>query len=444
MLCDSDRRIPLCCDYIHLVTPRVSALAGCEILAEAIATTCFTKNHSLVIPQHEKTPYHIINGRKPSVKFFHIFGCLFYNVRDGEKLDKMKEKGDACIFIGYSTQSRAYQVYYKRTKVIVKTIHVNFGELPQMASDHISLDPVPQCSTLTLEHDSLSPDPQSQENVPQAAETVTSNELDFLFSLMFDELLNGTTPVVSKSFIVTVAEAPNQRQHHNRYTSIINIFNTPIKDHLLEQVIGNPSQSIRIKCQLETDGEMCMFALTEGIDFEDSFAPVARLEVVLLFVAYATQKSFPVYQMDIKTTFLNGPLKEEVKDGALMYLTASRPDIIHATCYCVRYQERPTEKHLREVKQIFRYLKNTINTDSGGDKIVSSSSKKHDCTSMSLVESEYVSLSVGCAQVLWLRTQLTDYGFLFDKIPMFCDSKQCKVFNSGKLLSNGDISSGNT
>nr|GEY73889.1 retrovirus-related Pol polyprotein from transposon TNT 1-94 [Tanacetum cinerariifolium] len=144
--------------------------------------------------------------------------------------------------------------------------------------------------------------------------------------------------------------------------------------------------------------------------------------------------------------------------GALMYLTASRPDIVHATCYCARYQAKPAEKHLTAVKRIFRYLKDTINMglwypkdigfeltafldsdhagylDSlkstsggiqflGGDKLVSWSSKKQDCTSMSLAEAEYVSLSACCAQVLWMRTQLTDYGFQFDKIPMYCDLK---------------------
>ncbi|GKC70709.1 retrovirus-related pol polyprotein from transposon TNT 1-94 [Tanacetum coccineum] len=62
---------------------------------------------------------------------------------DGENLDKMKEKGDAFIFVGYSTQSRAYREYNKRTRVIVETIYVNFDELPQMASDHVSSDPVP-------------------------------------------------------------------------------------------------------------------------------------------------------------------------------------------------------------------------------------------------------------------------------------------------------------
>nr|GFA97412.1 hypothetical protein [Tanacetum cinerariifolium] len=389
-------------------------------LAEAITTACFTQNHSLIILGHEKTPYHIINDQKPSVKFFYIFGSLCYIVRDGENLDKMKEKGDACFFVGYSIQLRAYRVFNKRTRVILETIHVNFDELPQMASDHVSSDPIPQCQRTALEQDSLSPGPQCQNNVPQAYTIVTtSNELDLLFSMMFDEFINGSTQVVSKSFAKTTADASNQRQQQNttplntQTTSdatcqvptqaptvtsteninqaetieenahvendeFINIFCTPVqdkgetsshhvdssnmhtfyqrhpsehhwtKDHPLEQVIGNPSQSeelhqfdrldvwelvdrplcknvinmkwlwknkrdeentvIRNKSRLVAKG----YAQKEGVDFEDSFAPVARLDAVRLFIAYAAHKSFTVYQMDVKTAFLYGPLKEEV------------------------------------------------------------------------------------------------------------------------------------
>nr|GEV55088.1 hypothetical protein [Tanacetum cinerariifolium] len=392
--------------------------------AEAIATACFTQNH-------------------------------------GENLDKMKEKGDECIFVGYSTQSRAYRVFNKRTRMVMESIHVNFDELPQMASDQLSFDLASDYQTMALNHDSLSPVIQRQENVPQEDRTLTtSNKLDLLFSLMFDELLNGSSKVVSKSSAASAADAPNQRQHHTTPLNIhttpaptcqvptlaptvvssenihqaetyaendqvaddefINIFSTPIqdqgetssrhvdssnmhtfyqrypskhrwtKDHLLEQVIGNPSQSVRTRRQLESDDEMCMFALTvsrtepknikeamadsawielmqeelhqfdrldvwklvdrplctnvinlkwlwknkhdeentviqnksclvakgyaqkEGVDFEESFAPVARLEVVRLFIAYDAHKSFTVYQMDVKTAFLYGPLKEEV------------------------------------------------------------------------------------------------------------------------------------
>nr|GEV82534.1 hypothetical protein [Tanacetum cinerariifolium] len=167
--------------------------------AEVIATACFTQNCSLVIPRHEKTPYDIINDRKPSVKFFHIFGSL---VRDGENIDKMKKKGDACIFVRYSTQSSAYRVFNKRTRVFMEFIHVNFDELPHMASDHVSSDPAPECQRMALEHDSLSPSIQRQQNVPQADRTVTmSNELDLLFSPMFDELLNGYSKVVVSLWI---------------------------------------------------------------------------------------------------------------------------------------------------------------------------------------------------------------------------------------------------
>nr|GFC88634.1 integrase, catalytic region, zinc finger, CCHC-type, peptidase aspartic, catalytic [Tanacetum cinerariifolium] len=108
-----------------------------------------------------------------------------------------------------------------------------------MASVQISSDPAPECQTMVLEHNSLSPGRKCQENLSHGDKTgITSNELDLLFSLMFDELLNGSSKVVSTSFA--------------RWT----------KDHPLEPVIGNPSQSVRTRRQLESDAEMCMFALT--------------------------------------------------------------------------------------------------------------------------------------------------------------------------------------
>ncbi|GKE77847.1 hypothetical protein Tco_1543967 [Tanacetum coccineum] len=145
------------------------------------------------------------------------------------------------------------------------------------------------------------------------------------------------------------------------------------------------------------------------------------------------------------------------KIGSLMYLTSRRPDIVQADCYCVRYQARPTEKYLKEVKRIFRYLRGTINMrlcylkDSGfeltafsdvdhagcldtckstsggiqflGDKLVNWMSKKQDCTVMSSAAAKYVVLSASYAQVMWMRTQLKDYGFDYNKIPLYYDSQ---------------------
>ncbi|GKE16038.1 retrovirus-related pol polyprotein from transposon TNT 1-94, partial [Tanacetum coccineum] len=83
--------------------------------AEAIVTACYTQNRSIIILTHEKAAYHIINDRKPSIKHLYIFSCTCYLTRDGENLDNMKEKGDSCVLVGYSTQSKGYRVYNKRT-----------------------------------------------------------------------------------------------------------------------------------------------------------------------------------------------------------------------------------------------------------------------------------------------------------------------------------------
>nr|GEX88356.1 retrovirus-related Pol polyprotein from transposon TNT 1-94 [Tanacetum cinerariifolium] len=177
----------------------------------------------------------------------------------------------------------------------------------------------------------------------------------------------------------------------------------------------------------------------EGIYFEESFAPVARMEAIRIFLAYAAHKSFTVNQIDVKTAFLHGTLKEDMyvcqPEGfidadhpshvyklkkALYGLKqaprACRPDIVHATCLCARYQAKPTEKHLKEVKKIFCYLQGTVNTglwyskDSGFKITEFSDADYAGCK-------DFFKSTSGRAQFL------TDYGFHFQKIPIYCDSK---------------------
>ncbi|GJY25832.1 hypothetical protein Tco_0400558 [Tanacetum coccineum] len=143
--------------------------------------------------------------------------------------------------------------------------------------------------------------------------------------------------------------------------------------------------------------------------------------------------------------------------GTLLYLTASRPDLQFAICMCALYQVRPTEKHLHAVKRIFRYLRRTVNrglwypkdssialtafadadhagcqdtrrSTSGsmqflGDRLVSWSSKRKKSAAISSTEAEYIAMSGCCAQIFWMRSQLTNYGLRFNKIPMYCDNK---------------------
>nr|GEV17451.1 ribonuclease H-like domain-containing protein [Tanacetum cinerariifolium] len=302
----------------------------------------------------------------------------------------------------------------KRTRVIVETIHVNFDELPHMASDHVSSDPIPQCSTTTLEQGSLSLGPQSQEHVPQAAETVTtSNKLGLVFSLMFDELLNGTTTVVSNSSTLEAVRLFVTYTTHKSFP----VYQMDVKTGF---PYGPLNEEVYIN---QPDG------------FIDPYHPdqVYRLKKALYGlkqaprVGYDKLFNFLVSKGFSKDANLSGTPIDQTKYrsmvGALMYLTVSRPDIVHVTSYCARYQARPIEKHLKEVRRIFRYLKNTINmrlwypkdtdfeltafSDSdyvgcldsrkstscgiqflGGDKLVIWSSKKQDCTLMSSAEAE--------------------------------------------------------
>nr|GEV90159.1 copia protein [Tanacetum cinerariifolium] len=185
---------------------------------------------------------------------------------------------------------------------------------------------------------------------------------------------------------------------------------------------------IRNKTRLVVRG----YRQEENIDFEESFALIARMEAIRIFLEYATHKGFTVYQMDVKTAFLHGSLNEDVMIGALMYLTSSRPDIVYATCGTVNMGLWYTKDSRFELTGFldadYAGCKDTFKSTSGGarflgEKLMSWSSKKKERTSMSTAESEYVSLSACCAQVLWMRMQLTDYGYHFDKIPLYCDSK---------------------
>nr|GEW86538.1 retrovirus-related Pol polyprotein from transposon TNT 1-94 [Tanacetum cinerariifolium] len=228
-----------------------------------------------------------------------------------------------CILVGYSTQSKGYRVYNKRTKLIVESIHLRFDEIKAMSETSIANDTlglVPQRQKGS-DYDNSDPVPQIQHVLPSVDTLVPSQQgLNLLFGSLYDEFFNA--------------------------------------DYPLEKVYGNPSKPVQTRRQLVIDPEMCMFSLTvsiaetknlkepiensvwinaiheelnqfdrvevwelvdkpygkheEGIDFEESFAPVARLEAVLIFVAYVAHKSFPIYQIDVKTEFLNGPLKEEV------------------------------------------------------------------------------------------------------------------------------------
>nr|GFB22647.1 uncharacterized mitochondrial protein AtMg00810-like [Tanacetum cinerariifolium] len=138
---------------------------------------------------------------------------------------------------------------------------------------------------------------------------------------------------------------------------------------------------------------------------------------------------------------------KQVVQIVLWYLDSGCSRHMTGDRMCAWYQAKPTEKHLHAVKRIFKYLKGTIHMglwyakDSGfalkafadadyagcqdtrRNRLVSWSSKKQKSAAISTTEAEYIALSGCCAQVLWMRSQLSDYGFKFNKIPLYCDNQ---------------------
>ncbi|GKD15885.1 retrovirus-related pol polyprotein from transposon TNT 1-94 [Tanacetum coccineum] len=183
----------------------------------------------------------------------------------------------------------------------------------------------------------------------------------------------------------------------------------------------------------------------EGMDYDETFAPVARLETIMIFLAFATYMNFIIKQFErgisinqekyvkdllkkydingssMKTPMvppnnlvpdLNGKAVNETQYrgmiGSLMYLTASRLDIQFSTCLCARYQANPKESQLIVVKRIFR--KSTS------------------------AEAEYVAAAGCCANILWMKSQLTDYDIIYEKVPIFCNNTSAIAISNNPVL----------
>ncbi|GJR07009.1 retrovirus-related pol polyprotein from transposon TNT 1-94 [Tanacetum coccineum] len=309
----------------------------------------------------------------------------------------------------------------------------------------------------------------------------------------------------------------------NQVTQPPNHLRKWTKDHLIDNVVVKLDEYddvLKNKARLVAKE----YRQEEGIDFEESFAPVARIEAIRIFIANASSKNMVIYQMDVKTAFLNGDLQEEVfvsqSEGfedpdhpthvyrlkKALYELKQAPKAWYDTLSKFLMETKffigavdptnmewifltpvdtPMVDRLKldedliwipvdqtqfrgtvgslmylatsRLDLVFRYLKGTIHmglwypkdnvmaltaypdADHTGcqdlrrstsesaqflrDRLVIWSSKKQRSTAISTTEAEYIIMSGCCAQILWMRSQLKDYGFEFNKIPLYCDNK---------------------
>nr|GFA28094.1 retrovirus-related Pol polyprotein from transposon TNT 1-94 [Tanacetum cinerariifolium] len=266
--------------------------------AEAIATACYTQNHSIIHRHFNKTLYELIQGRKPDISYLYVFGALCYPKNDHEDIGKLGAKGDIGFFIGYSPNYVAYRVIYnRRTKKIIETMNVSFNELSAMAFEQRNSKPGLQRepSRPVLTRNQL----RSHGDICMYALSVSAMEPKNVKEAMTDPAWIDSMQEELLQFkrldVWVLVPAPDDISPLTLKWSFKN-------KHDEEQMV------IRNKSRLIVRG----YRQEEGIYFKESFASVARMEAIRIFLAYAAHKSFIVFQMDVKTAFLHGSLKEDV------------------------------------------------------------------------------------------------------------------------------------
>ncbi|GJV34667.1 retrovirus-related pol polyprotein from transposon TNT 1-94 [Tanacetum coccineum] len=263
--------------------------------AEAVSTACFTQNRSIIHIRHNKTSYELLRDKKLNVEYFHVFGSLCYPTNDQDDLGKIKPKADIGIFIGYSETSRGFQIYNRRTKKIMETIHVKFDELTAMASEHDTHEAPPIVTTSEEQTSPISltvADEFYQEDLaeldgntfltpyddPDFSEAESSIDLDPLNMHDTIEPKNIKEAMSDHSWI----ESMQDELHQFERLDVWELVPRPDGKNIIavKWLWKNKSDAedivIRNKSHLVAKG----YKQEEGIDFEESFALVARLEAV--------------------------------------------------------------------------------------------------------------------------------------------------------------------
>ncbi|GJY89874.1 putative ribonuclease H-like domain-containing protein [Tanacetum coccineum] len=435
--------------------------------AEVVSTACYVQNRVLIVKPHNKTPYELFRGFKPAIGFMKPFGCHVTILNTLDNLGKFDEKSDEVVagkssndFAGIQGVSESSTSSQQDQDWIAMPIWKDasyFGDaLPNIVDDAQieDKDELHDEDDATEEsHDgsSLKENGTADQQVNTARPDINTGSREVSTAL---PEVNTATPED------LVGPSPASEDSHMEDLEIVlgnipqsyEVPTTPHtrihKDHPFEHVIGRTkrvSQALRDLAWVEAMQEEllssnmqkvyrkqedckgdCFFrnkarlvaqghTQEEGIDYDEVFAPVARIEAIRIFLAYASYMGFMVYQMDVKSAFLYGQIEEEkescdefeklMKDkfqmssmgeltfflglqsaistptdlekplvqdgdaddvdehlyrsmiGSLMYLTASRPYIIFVVYACARFQVSPKSSHLLAVKRIFRYLK---------------------------------------------------------------------------------------
>ncbi|GJU98063.1 retrovirus-related pol polyprotein from transposon TNT 1-94 [Tanacetum coccineum] len=288
---------------------------------EAVSTACYTQNRSLIHTRHNKTSYELVHDKKPDLTFFQVFGALCYPTNDSDDLGKLQPTADIGIFVGYApSRTRSY---------ISDTWTDKFRAQPPRVERPVSPAPAvpfPVNSASTPSFTTIDQDAPSLNNpfapvdnnpfvnvfAPEPSSEATSSSGECLYN----SVLSKVKPKNFKSAITKDCwfQAMQDEIHEFDRLQVWELVPRPdcvmiiALKWIYKVKLDEYGDVLKNKARLVAKG----YRQEEGIDFEESFAPVARIEAIRIFIANIASKNMIIYQMNVKTAFLNGEFKEEV------------------------------------------------------------------------------------------------------------------------------------
>ncbi|KAJ9542735.1 hypothetical protein OSB04_029241 [Centaurea solstitialis] len=248
--------------------------------AEAVNTACYVQNRVMVVKAQGKTLYELFKKKKPFIGFFKPFGCPCTILNTKSHLGKFESRSKEGFLVGYATQCKGYRVFNSVSRIIEE-------------SDNV------KCNEHTPMHKVLVQNEQVKEVQPQFV----------MFPIpTIDHVEFCTKDDEDDSDKTSSAEEPKKAHDAMKDPNLPNGHRAISTKWIFRNKKDERGIVIKNKARLVAQG----YTQEEGIDYDEVFAPVARIEAIRLFLAYASFKNFKVYQMDVKSAFLYGKIEEEV------------------------------------------------------------------------------------------------------------------------------------
>ncbi|GJS49015.1 retrovirus-related pol polyprotein from transposon TNT 1-94 [Tanacetum coccineum] len=449
---------------------------------EAVRIACYTQNRSIIVKRHDRTPYEIFRERIPDIIYFHVFECPMFIHNHKDHLRKFDAKANDGFtntlvdeigiddssryppdeFLQEDDPSRQYQINSDISYYIIPYCR-SLTELTQEKYDrwlkdqHIKLiniidDPIEGMLTRSM-----------------VAKLTAASYSECLFIDFLSEIEPKKVSEALKhlGWVDAMQEELNQL-YKNKVWTLVPLPYGKISIGS-KWVFMNKKDEHGIvtknKARLVAQG----YSQEERIDYDETFAPVTRIETIRIFLAFATYMNFIVFQMDVKSAFLNGKLKEEVYvkqppgfesgefpdyvcmlDKALYGLkqapraceetNGSSPDLagkpVNETLYrgmIGSLMYLTTTRYLKGTPSLGLYYLKCSGFDLKGYSDLDYVGCNMDRKSTS-VEAKYVAVAGCCANILWMKSQLNDYDIHYKMVPIFYDNTSAISISNNPVL----------